>query len=216
MLLYKYKSFEVFHQAVDILLNQRIYCPTPSQLNDPLEGLLGVTLPEHPETESFDKKMMKSFRFWLAAKYLLDKHRICSFSASPVNPLMWSYYGSGHSGMCLELDVSEWNDSIFPVEYVDDLAIIDQSSIQSLLKYKLVDWKHEEEYRMVFDHSDSNTYINANIKTVIIGSNIRQEYIKILFEICKLKQYKIEFISFNTSGKASRVPIDLNYFTNLA
>jgi hypothetical protein len=44
MLLYKYKSLENFDQVSDLLLTNRLYCPTPSQLNDPLEGVLGIDI----------------------------------------------------------------------------------------------------------------------------------------------------------------------------
>lgn len=209
MILYKYKALEVFHQATDLLLKQRIYCPKPSQLNDPLEGFLGVSHPENPKAVTFQDQFEHHASYWLAADEILNRYRVCSFSGSPDHPLMWSYYGNGHSGICLELDVSEFENEIFPVEYVDDLSIIDQSSPKSLLRYKLVHWRHENEYRLIIGPENKGKYIKANIKSVIVGSNLREEYIMQLFEICKLMEYPIEILTFNTSGKAFRWPLKI-------
>ena len=206
MILYKYKSLEPFHQATDLLLKQRIYCPKPSQLNDPLEGFIGVTHPEDPNAQTFEDKFKHHASYWLTAYDELDRYRICSFSGSPDNPLMWSYYGNGHSGICLQLDVTEFENEITPVEYVEDLSIIDQSSVRSLLRYKLVHWKHEEEFRLVFGPDPQAKYIKANIKSVIIGSNLKDEYLLQFFELCKLMNYPLEMLTFSTTGKSLRIP----------
>ena len=41
MLLYKFMALTPFERVADALLGRRLYCPTPKQLNDPLEGMLG-------------------------------------------------------------------------------------------------------------------------------------------------------------------------------
>src|SRR5438046_811874 len=41
MLLYKFMALTPFEHVADTLLGRRLYCPTPKQLNDPLEGMLG-------------------------------------------------------------------------------------------------------------------------------------------------------------------------------
>jgi hypothetical protein len=209
MILYKYKALEAFHQTTDLLLMQRLYCPKLSELNDPLEGFLGVSHPEDPKALTLDDKFAHHASFWFAADELLNRYRICSFSGSPDNPLMWSYYGNGHSGICLQLDLSDFKDEIIKVEYVDDLSIIDQSSIKSLLRYKLVHWKHEDEYRLILGPESKGKYIKAAIKSVIIGGNLREEYIMQLFEICKLMNYSVEVLTFSTSGESLRLPLNM-------
>lgn len=209
MLAYKFKALENFHQVVDILLTQRIYCPTPSELNDPLEGILSVGAPSEAENMSLEERLESAAKFWFAAENLLDKHRICSFSRTPNHPLMWSYYGNGHSGICLELDISEHEKDIVPVEYVHDLSIIDQSSIYSLLKYKLKQWEHEEELRVIFAPINEQKYIRAKICSVLMGGRLDSQYIRPLFEICRSQNYKVEIMSFNTSGQPTRFPLNL-------
>lgn len=209
MLVYKFKALENFHQAADMLLTERIYCPKPSELNDPLEGVLSVVVPSDTKDISFEEKFENAARFWFSAEELLERYRVCSFSRTPNHPLMWSHYGNGHSGICLELDISEYEGEIVSVEYVKDLSIIDQTSIYSLLKYKLEQWQHEDEVRVILASSGEQKYMRVKITSVLMGGRLSSQYIRPLFEICRSKNYKAEVMSFNTSGQPTRFPLNL-------
>lgn len=100
---YKFKYLEPFVQITDLLLTKRLYCPRPSELNDPLEGILGITLPMSPANAE-QHPLKRAMRFWAEAEAELNRYRVCCFSAHPRSLPMWSYYGNGHSGICLELD----------------------------------------------------------------------------------------------------------------
>ena len=45
VILYKFKNLEPFSQVADLLMTGRLYCAHPSELNDPLEGVLGMSVP---------------------------------------------------------------------------------------------------------------------------------------------------------------------------
>src|ERR1039457_635109 len=164
MILYKFKSLENFEQITDLLLTNRIYCPTPGQLNDPLEGVLGIDINRSLAGLTADNKWEKSFRFWDQLQKEINRYRICSFSKSPESVLMWSYYGAGHSGICLEIDIERYESNIHAVKYVSDLELVDRSSILGLLTHKLNAWSHEEEWRWVSDNNAQHKFLKADIK----------------------------------------------------
>ena len=59
MILYKYRSLSNFEHVADIILNDRLYCPTYEELNDPFEGLFVALW-----TVSFrDKSLNRTYGF---------------------------------------------------------------------------------------------------------------------------------------------------------
>ncbi len=62
---------------------------------------------------------------------------------------MWSHYGNGHSGICLELDLAGYEDKIVPVKYLADLAPLECASVGDQLRYKAQQWSYEKEYRLI-------------------------------------------------------------------
>lgn len=207
MILYKFKTLDCFEQVSDLLLTKRLYCSKPEELNDPLEGILGIAPPKTSNVAADGEPFERIARFWLAIDAEINRYRLCSFSGNPNSLLMWSYYGNGHSGICLELDLSEYKELIEKVIYVDDLSKIDHSSPKSQLKHKLRHWEYEDEYRVIIDADSTKKYIKADIKAVLIGGNIKQEFIRPLFELCRLMKYPKEILSFDTHGIASRFPL---------
>src|SRR3989442_8593791 len=108
MQLYKFMSLEPFEHVADALLGRRLYCPTPDQLNDPLEGVLG----HFAEGAEGGKPLDDQLRAGLVSLFETDRElaraRVCCFSAHPDSMQMWSYYAGGHKGLCLEVDVSDF------------------------------------------------------------------------------------------------------------
>lgn len=121
---------------------------------------------------------------------------------------MWSYYGNGHSGICLELDLTAYRHALVRVEYLKDLASIEHASAKDQPRFKAQHWVHEEEYRLVFGPDERRKYIRAEIRSVLIGAAIKQDYIRPLFELCRLMHYQKEIVSFSTSGEFARVPLN--------
>lgn len=207
MILYKYKSLEKFDEVSDLLLTKRLYCPTPSQLNDPLEGVLGIDINEELRDQNIDDKLVKSHEYWTTHLDRLNNYRVCSFSEDPSSILMWSYYGAGHSGMCLELDVTEYSDNIHKMSYVSALDCTNNRSPIDLLTHKLNSWSHEKEYRWISDEYSMFKYIRANIKTILIGVSVDMKFFRPVFEMCAIMNFQIEIASFNTSGELKRFPL---------
>jgi hypothetical protein len=129
---------------------------------------------------------------------------------------MWSHYGNGHSGICLELDLAGYEDKIVPVEYLADLAPLEGASVTDLLRYKTQHWSHEREHRLIFPRDTEPKYIRASIKAILIGTGIKDEYIRPLFELCRIMKYKREFVSFSTAGEFRRIPLSDASWDDLA
>jgi len=210
MNVYKFKSLEPFHNVVDLLVNERVYCPTPEQLNDPLEGMLGVKGPEQAPHTTDEEKLAHLFQYWEGQRRELNTNRVCSFSKGFDSPLMWSYYGNGHSGVCVELDIEPYAKDTIDVCYVEDLAEVDHSSPFSRLRYKLKYWAHEQEVRVVVPPDRSGQYLRVKIIRVLVGTRLAEKFIKPLVELCRLKGIIVNVVSFDTSGKATCVGWNLS------
>jgi len=157
-----------------------------------------------PTDTSFDR----SARFWLAHSDELDRYRICCFSKSPREILMWSYYGNGHSGICIEGNYSEYSNWIHDVEYVPSLTSSQITTIPDQLRYKHEKWKHEEEARIILPVNSEGKFIKAGIQKVMIGASIDMRYIRPIMELCRLKGYPVEIASFSTSAEFHTTPLN--------
>lgn len=208
MLLYKFKTLDPFVHIVDLLLTRRLYCPSPHELNDPLEGVLVISLLNPPSSPTAGQSFERAFRFWSVVDQELDRYRLCCFSESPESLLMWSHYGNGHSGICLELDLAGYEDKIVPVEYLADLAPLECASVGDQLRYKAQQWSYEKEYRLILPRDSELKYVQPSIKAVLIGAGIKSDYIRPLFELCRLMKYQREIVSFSTTGTFLRVPLN--------
>jgi hypothetical protein len=158
MLLYKYKSLKNLDHALDILLNQRLYCSPYLELNDPFEGLFSASihLPPRERAKYPFFRLPNSFRVTKSVDDLpydsKDRVRICSLSASPSGILLWSHYADGHKGIAIELDASGLEGTIYEVKYADVLpqysyTLLGMPTPQELLTHKTEHWKYEAEYR---------------------------------------------------------------------
>ena len=117
MILYKFKTLDPFVYIADLFLTRRLYyCPRPHELNDPLEGVLGMSITNPSSTSNFEQSLDHAVRSWSAVDSEINRYRLCCFSATPEPLLMWSHYGNGHSGICLELDLTSYEDKIIQVE----------------------------------------------------------------------------------------------------
>jgi hypothetical protein len=90
--LYKFRSLNNFEFIADIILNQRVYAAQFFDLNDPMEGLFKYT---HEHEAAYIDEVVKEKK----------RCRICSFSRTSENILMWSHYADGFRGVCIEVKV---------------------------------------------------------------------------------------------------------------
>ena len=151
--LYKYRSLsdEKQHAFVkDILLNNRLYWPSPTQFNDPFDCFPVPRLPAAreereryardlvqrvmPGASRVDRKMQlreilrdNLARIEASAPTIVRERiaqvGVCSFGEDCHNVLMWSHYADAHRGVCLRFSPSRFDMPLwaaFPVEYSEE------------------------------------------------------------------------------------------------
>ncbi|HLO96053.1 MAG TPA: DUF2971 domain-containing protein [Burkholderiaceae bacterium] len=112
-----------------MLLNRKLFFASPSQLNDPLDSSIDIEaeyerareilnrLDDHPERRKLfllhmlneghqfqHRNSGETVSLNKALAQFIQSLGILSLSRTPTDPLLWSHYSAGHSGLCLEFD----------------------------------------------------------------------------------------------------------------
>lgn len=155
MIIYKFRSLgtqEDFARIKIILETGHFWCSKFSELNDPMEGSFHASTIEKI-TESFDQKI---------------QYKICSFSSREAfkEPTLWGYYANGFRGIAIEVECNK--DQVKKISYEEDIASIDEKTVEEILNTKLKPWEKEREYRFLVE-SDNNYHKIGTIKAVYFG-----------------------------------------------
>jgi hypothetical protein len=217
MKLYKFMCLEPFERAADALLGKRLYCPTPDQLNDPLEGFLGNVSQQTDAPQTLESQLEAGYRTLFDTKRELSKVRVCCFSGRPDSYQMWSYYAGGHKGLCFELEMSQYARQIVRIEYVDDIAKLSSKTPIERLSFKHLNWSHEEEYRLIIPNDSQRKFLPVQIESVLIGAGTDGRFLLPLFELCRRIGLSREIASFSTQGKFVRLKLrqDVHFLDRL-
>ncbi|MCW8831230.1 MAG: DUF2971 domain-containing protein [Gammaproteobacteria bacterium] len=118
MKLYKFRSLDNMDYALDIILNERLYCPEYSELNDPFEGLFNQLMPGSFDS-GFDNGFSTSNKTISNVDELLaDSYhtRVCSLTSDLHDVRLWSHYADSHRGIAIELDFTNRIDDVTEVK----------------------------------------------------------------------------------------------------
>ncbi|MDG2668497.1 DUF2971 domain-containing protein [Vibrio parahaemolyticus] len=140
--------------------------------------------------EKAEKKLTSKFKQDTFSK-LIDNFGVCCFSLSEDNILMWSHYASEHRGFVVEFTVEpnkfQGEKSIVenligePVTYSKDMPTItnimspDRDTVEPMFFTKSIDWKYEQEYRVVTMKHGIHKFDQSLISRVILGVNIEKK-----------------------------------------
>jgi hypothetical protein len=173
--LYKYRSLNNIEFVLDILSNERFYCPRVDELNDPFEGVYMSSPPRGiPGTKLYH--LSENIRPRLARiNDPFDKgtsRRICSLSANPNDVRMWSHYADGHKGILIEVELDENDENLHRIEYVQHLkatshTILTPLNLMNILTRKSYHWESEQEYRVIHEAEYFN--VKGKISSVWLG-----------------------------------------------
>jgi hypothetical protein len=116
----------------------------------------------------------------------VDNCGILSLSATDRNILLWSHYAAGHTGLCLKFiatDYTEFFGTAMPVEYKETYPEIDllddspEQQIEAFLLTKAIDWKYEEEWRIIDPDGGAadKVFPEELLVEVIMGARMKQE-----------------------------------------
>ncbi len=173
MTLYKYRSLENLEFALDIFVNNRLYAANFRALNDPMEGRFVYA------TGSLSQDELRMIR---GSK---SDYNILSMSESWTNMLMWAYYGAGHKGFVVGVEIDDNDAETEPVNYVEDLRLNERENVdlaKTILSKKLALWSHEREHR-VFKRYES--FVPVKVKELIFGINTEQRHKDLLTQIAE-------------------------------
>lgn len=169
MILYKFRSIsgESFRYTQDIFINRRLFLPPASMLNDPNEGVAVIDI-------------KNQYRVWgnqLEERNRQQRIRICAFTETHKNSVVWSHYADEHRGICIEFDsdkVDTKNGLLRQVNYSNTLPTLGHNSgadERTAFLNKTKEWAYEKEWRYIT--KDASAYLQFNdtaITRVYLGA----------------------------------------------
>jgi len=145
--LFKFRNPDQLNFLFDIIYSKRVYCADWRAVNDPMEGLFSYTF-SGPERERHRSKLDEIVRE-------KERYRICSFSQTISEPLLWAHYAGGFKGFAVEIQIQNPSIHFKEVTYsdkpliVDGDLVIDQDMAKEALTRKRQFWHYEDEIRLL-------------------------------------------------------------------
>lgn len=186
-----YKFRELDKNAIDILVNRRLYCPTWEALNDPHEAKMLVN---DGSKINFHMNPNGLKRHGISVEKC--NVRVCSLSSTWCSNLLWSHYAAGQRGIAIGVELPG---PIPGVEYIDlkyDDNIpkatppIDRKTILLALSHKSKEWRYEKEIRLVFFDSKKEYIENITITEIIFGLRSTREDIAFVKKVAAEKSVR--------------------------
>ena len=188
MKLYKYKSLSPnTENALDMIVNQRLFCSSWRAQNDPMEGIFAYA--------SKGKKLTEDDINSKLSRIKLHKEKLRIGSLSEVGNdyeayLMWAHYADGFNGFALELELDE--SETIPVTYVQGFPTFalsqgdpDDIYAKRVLSHKMSCWSYERERRIITDNDFYD--VRGKIKKVILGHRAKPTLIDVIKSLCRDK-----------------------------
>jgi len=215
-----------FERIVKIFEGE-FWASAPDSLNDPFDCLPSLQishrsdrreryrtyvkfLQPHATDEEVDF-YVKTVSLEESARNLLESARknaaIISFSeGGNFNPLLWSHYASGHSGVCICVDALAFQYrtacTLYPVTYTsirpglffppDDPFRNGEISLEAAYLTKPDCWAYEKEWRAILKSSGPLSFPKHLVKVVILGAKLDAEYEDRIIGLCKKRSETIE------------------------
>lgn len=149
-------------------------------------------------------------------KSIIQRVRISCFTTKRDNILMWSHYADCHRGICIGLITDYMQEKqLFmyaKVNYSKNFPKLKQLTNNPLMYTKSLDWKYENEYRMInIDAYDQIVYPKRALHEVIIGYKMDKKLMESLINYLQKKyaDVRISISSPNqTMFKMDIIPLE--------
>jgi hypothetical protein len=111
------------------------------------------------------------------------QYKILSLCEQPNNMLMWSYYGEGHTGMVVGVELGN-RTRAESVEYVDDfdLADLQGDPARTILLRKHRSWEHEKEHRVL---TNGDSFVSVRLRELVFGVSADKEKQRLIASVAK-------------------------------
>lgn len=202
MELYKYRC--EIQRDIDALVENKLFAPDKSNLNDPTEMCVDDTefiafLEKHKKFSQDVENIYEGIK-----DFTRTRCGIYSLSKDVRNELLWAYYANGHKGLCIEYDseviMESYNYGLDPksnysksfplvhridVDYSDSYPILKQEYLQNndcmipilkcLVGTKSRRWEQEAEVRLIFNKFGFTELDYRAVTGIYFGVNFGDE-----------------------------------------
>jgi hypothetical protein len=174
MLLYKFRSISgiSFRYTQDVFVNSRLFLPTANILNDPNEGVAIVDI----------QNQYCGWGNYIEERNRRQRIRVCAFTETHRNPVVWSHYADEHRGICIEFDTDHIdirNNLLDAVIYSNTVPTLKPNSwADERLSFlnKTKEWAYEKEWRyIVKEDSSFLTFNDSAIKRLLLGTRFQDD-----------------------------------------
>lgn len=212
MRVFKYRSASISSLRRDIrcLFENKIYSASVDSLNDVFESRVQVGNDLICLEKIFNPQIYKDEAgdgrdgfFDVLLKFLLKVRRfgVYSMSATPIDELLWAYYGGSHEGFCIEYDLNRLIDyglegqDWVNVDYQSEIPVIVIKDLVSLMDFKCnflkkvigtksKKWSHEKEVRVITGSHGYFEYDFRAVKAIYFGlrssGNLRRRIMRVM------------------------------------
>ncbi len=206
--IYKYRSGTT--RDIECLMNNQFYASSIEKLNDINEGKILIDNQEIKLLDLFAKNSASIFNTSIEGNLknliqIYKKSGVYSLSKCYKNELLWAYYADSHKGFCVEYDYDilkqyPFNeDNFFDVKYSENVSIINlgnmlDSGFKKSLVTKSMNWKHEDEIRLLTPSEGLFNYFSRAVKSIYFGHRAGENTIKLVMNILRgrgIKYYKM-------------------------
>lgn len=253
--LYRYKSVTAREiecgegPVSEILLDSKLWLSSPDDFNDPFDGRLYIDFsgPSSSLKYAIVAAFMRAGRMSKTAALrklqregslrhlpprmagFVDRERarvgICSFSQCPRDILLWSHYGSSHTGIAVQFAPSADPGSlcqVLPVQYSDSYPVLRFGETRNggtenlgekmvaALTQKASHWSYEKEWRIALQQeARTHFYFRPSaVVSVLLGAQVSssvETYIKQLLERRDKKLPKVKMFRAKLGSKKYRL-----------
>ena len=231
-LFFKYRKID--DHTKDILIENVLYFNDPENFNDPSDCKIDIThegtkeqwsnfFLEYNKDPIVINQLIKEEKIKKRDNiYRLDRtkinnklreeifeksyHRVCCFSETNSNILMWSHYADRHKGICLCFRTHKKGNGhfltldskpyiLFPVKYVKEkpnqinmLTMQNPAELMNFFTTKYSIWDYENEYRITipkdeFEQGYTKKFRKEDLEGIIFGLKAKREEIEEIYDI---------------------------------
>lgn len=225
----------LFKRDLESLVNNKIYAPTVSELNDPNES----SVDDKTIIDFMKSRGNESYQEWAKLKERLLKVGIYSLSSDHDNELLWAYYASGHKGFAIEynLDYLIASFTYSPVEkmcYFIDVnysnnfpgvkgslhfvKLLSKPDPENIIKFylgnKSKNWKHEEESRLILEENGLIEYDFRAVTGIYFGYRMDKSEIDFIMKKMKGRGIRYYQMKLSKNYKIEAYPIPDKYYNS--
>ncbi|MFW1814502.1 DUF2971 domain-containing protein [Acinetobacter guillouiae] len=208
--IYKHLSFDQYFKVLEIFTECHLRFTPPARFNDPYDCVAVTKIEGNNPTD-------------LPQKALTEKLAVTCFNNNPLSILMWSHYAQSHQGFVIEFRIphpfiygpapdaltllkviytDKFPQTVLPpvpfAPWSNNFFKIMNQMVKNQFLTKSIEWKYEEEFRVLkhdYDPNNENSLLvkfpPLSIASVILGAKLNSDDEKYNRLLSAINQYNI-------------------------